>query len=414
MFISASLLKTDPKVFELTQKELERQQHELELIPSENYASKAVLEAMSSVFANKYAEGYVGKRYYGGQVYVDQVEQLAIDRAKKLFGAEHVNVQSLSGAIANIAVFFALLNPGDTILAMALDQGGHLSHGHPLNISGKWFNIVPYMVDPTTHVLDMAEVRRLAHEVKPKLILAGFSSYPRNLDWKEFSDIAKEVGAISMADIAHVAGLIAGGALESPVPHFDIVTTTTHKTLRGPRGAMIMCKESFAKDIDRAVFPGIQGGPHIHQIAAKAVCFEEASRDEFRAYAQSTILNAKTLATELQAQGCKLVTDGTDNHMVLIDVSSFDLSGKAAQDALEMAGLSVNKNVIPYDARKPQDPSGIRIGTPAVTTRGMGTAEMTLIADIIVRALKNHADDHMLLDLKNEVRELALRFPIYS
>ncbi|NVP17967.1 serine hydroxymethyltransferase [Candidatus Gracilibacteria bacterium] len=409
------LEKNDNIIFDLIQKESKRQDDEIELIASENYVSRDVLEANGSILTNKYSEGYPGKRYYAGQEYIDQIENLAISRAKELFGAEYINVQPLSGSPANLAVYLGVLKPGDKVLGLSLDQGGHLSHGHPLNFSGILYEIIPYTLDRQTEIIDMDEVERLALEHKPQMILAGFSAYPRSLDWKRFREIADKVGAILMADIAHIAGLIAGGVLENPVPYCDIVTTTTHKTLRGPRGAIIMSKEKYAPQIARAVFPGVQGGPHENLIAAKAVAFGEALRPEFKEYAKQVVKNAKILAAELINSGFKIVSGGTDNHLILIDVfSSFGVTGKEAEKSLELVGLSTNKNMVPYDTRKALDPSGIRIGTPAATTRGMKEEEMKIIARIFTEAIKNKDDENKLKELKKEVLELCHRFPIYK
>lgn len=409
------LQQKDPILYKLIQQEAQRQDDEIELIASENYVSREVLEANGSILTNKYSEGYPGKRYYAGQEFIDQIENLAISRAKELFWAEYVNVQPLSGSPANLAVYLGVLTPGDTVLWLSLDQGGHLSHGHPLNFSGLLYNIVPYTLDKETEVIDMDEVERLAIEHKPKMILAWFSAYSRNLDWKRFRQIADKVGAILMADIAHIAWLVAGWVLENPVPYCDIVTTTTHKTLRWPRGAIIMSKEKYAKDIARAVFPWVQWGPHENLIAAKAVAFAEALQPDFRQYAQQVVQNAKILATELQSHGFKIVSWGTDNHLVLVDVfGSFWVTGKEAEHALELAGLSTNKNMIPYDPRKPLDPSGIRVGTPAATTRGMKEAEMKIIARIFTEAVVNHKNEQILKSLKQEVLEMCKKFPIYK
>ena len=403
----------DTEVLRLIEKEIKRQKEGLELIASENYVSRAVLSAMGSVLTNKYSEGYPGKRYYGGNEVVDEVESLAIERAKKLFGAEHVNVQPLSGSPANLAVYMALLSPGDKVLGFSLDQGGHLSHGHPLNFSGKLYTIVPYLVEKETEIIDMDEVEKIALREKPKMILAGFSAYSRNMDWKRFKEIADKIGAFTFADIAHVAGLIAGGELESPIPYFDVVSTTTHKTLRGPRGAIIMCKEKFAKDIDRAVFPGVQGGPHDHITAAKAVAFGEAQRPEFREYSKNVIANAKVFAAALMKRGYRIVSGGTDNHIVLVDVfGSKEITGKEAEVALDTVNISVNKNMIPYDTRKPLDPSGVRLGTPAVTTRGLGESDMETVADFIDEALTHRNDAARLAEIKTRVKGFALKFPV--
>jgi glycine hydroxymethyltransferase len=408
-----NLQKQDPKLFDIITRETHRQDTEIELIASENYVSQAVLEVNGSILTNKYSEGYPGKRYYGGNNIIDEVENLAIERAKQLFGAEYVNVQPLSGSPANLAVYLGVLKPGDTVLGFSLDQGGHLSHGHPMNFSWMLYNIVPYFLDRETETIDMDEVERLAMEHKPQMIIAGFSAYSRNLDWKRFREIADKSGSILMADIAHIAGLIAGGILENPVPYCDIVTTTTHKTLRGPRGGMIMSKEKYAKDLARAVFPGVQWGPHENLIAAKAVAFAEALTPEFRAYSKQVVLNAQALAAEFQAQGCKIVSGGTDNHLILLDVyKSFGVTGKDAEKVLEEIGLSTNKNMVPYDERPPMNPSGIRLWTPAATTRGMKEMEMKEIADIIRLALKNKANEDILHWLKNRVLALCEKFPL--
>ncbi len=402
----------DPAVADALRHEEERQSEGLELIPSENYVSQPVLEAMGSIFTNKYSEGYPGKRYYGGQEFVDVVENLAINRAKELFGAEHVNVQPYSGSPANTAVYFALLNFGDTIMGLKLDHGGHITHGLPISFSGKSYKVVAYEVDEVTKRIDMEKVRALAIENKPKLIIAGFSAYSRSLDWKKFREIADEVGAILMADIAHIAGLIAGGALENPVPYCDVVTTTTHKTLRGPRGAMIMCKEKYAKAIDRAVFPGLQGGPHENMIAAKAIAFKEALDPAFKEYSKQTILNAQALSTELMNFGFDIMSGGTDNHLMLIDLTNKNVTGKQAQEALDFAGITVNKNTVPFDKRSPMDPSGIRLGTPAITTRGMKEAEMKWLARVINDVVNNWENAEKLAELKGEVKGVCSKFPV--
>lgn len=407
-----NLKQSDPMIYDLIKREENRQRDGLELIASENYVSSAVLEAMGSVLTNKYSEGYPGKRYYAGNEIIDDVESLAINRAKKLFDAEHVNVQPLSGSPANMAVYFALLNPGDKVMGFSLDQGGHLSHGHPLNFSGRLFEIIPYHVNKKNELVDMNEVEYLAKKHKPKMIIAGFSAYSRDFDWQGFKRIADKIDAITFADIAHVAGLIAGGQLENPVPIFDVVTTTTHKTLRGPRGAIIMCKEKFAKDINRAVFPGIQGGPHDHINAAKAVAFAEALKPSFKTYAKQVIINAQTLANELQKYGFRIISGGTDNHLMLVDMTSKGLSGKEVEIALDKAGLSANKNMIPFDTRKPLDPSGVRLGTPAITTRGMKEKEMIQIAFWINEIVLNYNNDKKLIEIKKQVNSLANRFPI--
>jgi glycine hydroxymethyltransferase len=405
--------KQDPVAFEILRHEEERQKFELELIASENYVSPAVREANGSIFTNKYSEWYPGKRYYAGQEYVDQIENLAIDRAKKLFGAEYVNIQPLSWSPANLAVFLAVLNPGDTILGLSLDQWWHLTHGHPLNFSWKTYKIVPYVLDKETERINMDEVERLAKEEKPKLILAGFSAYSRSLDWQRFREIADSVGAILMADIAHIAWLIAWGVLENPVPYCDIVTTTTHKTLRWPRGAIIMSKERFATDIARAVFPGVQGGPHDHTTLAKAIAFGEALEPSFKDYARQVIDNSIAMSDKFMENGIRVISWGTENHIILLDVfGSLGISGKEAEIALEKVGISCNKNMIPYDTRKPMDPSGIRLGTPAITTRGMKEVATKEVADIIIKALKNHSNDEALAHLKKEVKKLCEHYPL--
>jgi glycine hydroxymethyltransferase len=409
----SALKAYDPATYDAIKLEEKRQSEGMELIPSENYVSLAVLEAMGSVMTNKYSEGYSGKRYYGGQENVDTIENLAIDRAKQLFGAEHVNVQPYSGSPANAAVYFALLNYGDPVLGMKLEHGGHITHGLPISFSGKSYNFAGYGLDKDTGRVNMDEVRKLAHEHKPKMIVAGFSAYSRNLDWKAFKEIADEVGALTMADIAHIAGLIAAGEIDSPVPYFDIVTTTTHKTLRGPRGAMIMCKEKFAKDIDRAVFPGMQGGPHDHIIAGKAVAFKEALEPSFKDYAKQIIKNAQTLANELTGKyGFTIISGGTDNHLMLIDLTNKNITGKQSQVALDKAGITCNKNTIPFETRSPMDPSGLRLGTPAITTRGMKEAEMLKIAGWINDVISNWQDEAKLAALKEEVKNLCVNFPV--
>ncbi|NQV11915.1 serine hydroxymethyltransferase [Candidatus Uhrbacteria bacterium] len=402
----------DPEVAEALELELTRQRNGLEMIPSENFVSEAVLEALGSVSTNKYAEGYPGKRYYGGCQYIDIVEQLAIDRAKEIFGAEHVNVQPLSGAPANIAAYEALLNQGDTILGMDLSHGGHLTHGHPVTQSSKIYNFIRYKTNEEGK-LDLDNLRAMALEHNPKLILIGYSAYSREIDFERVQEIADEIGAMTMADIAHIAGLIAAGEMNNPVPIFDVVTTTTHKTLRGPRGGMIMCKKKHAKAVDRAVFPGLQGGPHENVIAAKAIAFKEAMQPEFKEYARQIKANAKVLELELGSRGFKLMFGGTDNHLLLIDVTSKGVTGHEAETALDKAGITVNKNMIPDDPRKPLDPSGIRLGTPALTTRGMKEAEMKQIADWIDRAIISHDDDGKLGEIKAEVEEMTKDFPLY-
>lgn len=403
----------DPVAYDILIWEENRQKYELELIASENYVSHAVLEANGSILTNKYSEGYPGKRYYAGQEFIDQAENLAIERAKALFGAEYVNVQPLSGSPANLAVFLAVLSPGDTILGLSLDQWGHLTHGHPLNFSGKTYNIVPYLVDKDTERINMDEVERLAKEHHPKLILAGFSAYSRSLDWKRFREIADATGAILMADIAHIAGLVAGKVLENPVPYCDIVTTTTHKTLRGPRGAMIMAKEKYGPDIARAVFPGVQWGPHDHTNFAKAIAFGEALKPEFQTYARQVIDNSIAMSDKFQENNIRVISWGTENHIVLLDVfGSLGITGKEAEHALEKAGISCNKNMIPFDPRKPMDPSGIRLGTPAITTRGMKEDAVREVTSIIIEALKNHQNDEVLEKLRWQVKTLCEAYPI--
>ncbi|MFC1809928.1 serine hydroxymethyltransferase [Patescibacteria group bacterium] len=408
----SALSKTDPKVYDILQKETERQAHGLELIPSENYASAAVMEATGSIFTNKYSEGYPGKRYYGGQEYVDMVEQLAIDRAKELFGVDHANVQPYSGSPANAAVYLGLLEIGDTIMGLKLDHGGHITHGLPISYSGKTFNCIAYEVEKETGRLNLDAIRELAKKHKPKLIITGYTAYPRAIDFKGFKEICDEVGAIGMADIAHIAGLIAGGVHESPVPYFDVITTTTHKTLRGPRGAMIMCKKELAKDIDRAVFPGFQGGPHDNTTAAKAVAFGEALKPEFKDYSAQIVNNARALAAKLTEYGFDLVTGGTDNHLILIDLTNKEIPGKVAQEALDKAGMTLNKNTVPFDPRSPFDPSGIRLGTPALTTRGMKEVEMHQVATFMAKALEKYEDEDHLKKIKGEVKDLCKNFPV--
>jgi glycine hydroxymethyltransferase len=403
----------DPEVYDALQKEKERERGKIVLIASENYVSNAVLEAQGSIFTNKYAEGYPGRRYYGGCEYADRVETLAIKHARELFGAEHVNVQPHSGTQANMAVYFSFLKPGDTILGMSLNQGGHLSHGASVNFSGLLFRSVTYGVDRKTGYIDYDEVRRIAREHNPRMIVAGASAYSRMLDFKAFSDIAKEVGAFFMADIAHIAGLIAAGIHPSPVPYADFVTTTTHKTLRGPRGGMIMCKAEYGKAIDKMIFPGIQGGPLVHVIAAKAVALKEALSGDFKTYQGQIVKNAKRLGSELSKKGFQIVSGGTDNHLMLVDLSGAYITGKEAEEALDIAGITVNKNTVPYDSRPPAITSGIRLGTPCVTTRGMGEEEMTEIADIISNVLKNSKNPDEIKRLNQRVKTLCERFPIY-
>jgi glycine hydroxymethyltransferase len=409
-----NLRYTDPEVFDAIKKEMERERRNIVLIASENYASPSVLEAQGSVFTNKYAEGYPGKRYYGGCEYADIIETLAVERAKKLFGAEHVNVQPHSGSQANMAVFFSVLKPGDTILSMSLSHGGHLSHGASVNFSGNLYKSISYGVSKDTGYIDYDNVRSLALEHNPKMILVGASAYSRIIDFKVFSDIAKEVGAYLMADIAHIAGLVATGLHPSPVPYADFVTTTTHKTLRGPRGGMIMCKTERAKAIDKTVFPGIQGGPLVHVIAAKAIALKEALGHEFREYQMKVIKNARRLSEELVRRGFKIISGGTDNHMMLVDLRGKEITGKETEEALDKARITVNKNVIPYEERPASITSGIRLGTPCVTTRGMGEEEMTEIADIISSVIENNKDADAIASLLKRVDILCEKFPLYS
>lgn len=402
----------DKEVSQAMQNELERQRNGLEMIPSENFVSEAVLAALGSIATNKYAEGLPGKRYYGGCVNIDVIESLAIERAKKLFGAEHVNVQPHSGAPANNAVYAALLQPGDTVLGMDLSHGGHLTHGHPVTDAAKRYNFLRYKTT-ADGTIDYEEIEKLAREHKPKMILVGYSAYTREIDYARIATIAAEVGALTMADIAHIAGLIAAGEMNNPVPLFDVVTTTTHKTLRGPRGGMIMCKEIHAKAINKSVFPGLQGGPHENNIAAKAVAFGEASQPEFKEYAKRIRANAKKLSAELADRGFTLMFGGTDNHLLLIDVSSKNVTGAQAEAALDHAGITVNKNMIPNDPRGPMDPSGIRLGTPAITTRGLNVEHMPIIAEWIDRAILNHTDPDTLQQIATEVQTLMQQFPLY-
>jgi len=406
------LTSVDPEIAAAIRQEARRQEEGLELIASENVVSRAVREATGSVMTNKYAEGYPGKRYYGGCEFVDVAESLAIERAKQLFGAEHANVQPHSGAQANMSVYVAMLKPGDTILGMNLAHGGHLTHGHPLNFSGKFFNIVPYGVRKEDEVLDYDELERLAREHRPRMIVVGASAYPRHFDFARIRSVAKEVGALVMADMAHIAGLVAAGAHPSPVPHADFVTTTTHKTLRGPRGGMVLCRAEFAKELDRAVFPGVQGGPLMHVIAGKAVCFREALTAEFRAYQHQIVANAKRLAQAIASAGFRLVSGGTDNHLMLVDVFTRGITGKAAEAALGRAGITVNKNAIPFDQNPPMTASGIRIGTPVVTTRGMGESEMDAIARLITRTLAAPDDAATAASVRTEVEALCRAFPL--
>ena len=410
---SRSLAEADPEIAAAIDNEVQRQQQGLELIASENFVSEAVLEAAGSVFTNKYAEGYPGRRYYGGCEFVDVVERLAIDRAKQLFGAEHVNVQPHSGTQANIAVYLTVLNQGDTILGMDLSHGGHLTHGHPLNFSGRTYNVVAYGVRKDDETIDYEQMERLAAEHKPKLIICGASAYSRTIDFERIAAIAHAADALVMADIAHIAGLVATGLHPSPVPHCDFVTTTTHKTLRGPRAGMIMCKENYAKDLDRTVFPGTQGGPLVHIIAAKAVSFKEALAPEFKAYQQQIVLNAKALAAAVADAGFRVVSNGTDNHLFLLDVFSKGVTGKVAEKALESALITVNKNTIPFDTNPPLVASGIRIGTPALTTRGMRESEMREVANLLAEVLNAPEDESVRQHVREGVVALTSRFPLY-
>jgi len=417
------LSSVDPQIAGLIDEETQRQREGLELIASENYVSEAVLQAMGSALTNKYSEGYPGKRYYGGNQVVDKIESLAIERAKALFNAEHANVQSHAGSQANFAVYLALCKPGDTILAMDLAHGGHLTHGSPVNFSGKLYNIVPYGVRPSDHLVDMDQVRALALEHKPQMILAGFSAYPRKLDFAAFAEIAKEVNAYLFVDMAHVAGLVAAKLYPDPIPHADVVSTTTHKTLRGPRGAMILCKtndrldpegkKNLAQKIDSAVFPGSQGGPLDHVIAAKAVAFREAAQPSFVDYQQRVLKNAQAMAETFLAEGGRLVSGGTDNHLLLLDVTAWNVGGKEAEQWLEGVGISANKNMIPFDARKPMDPSGIRLGTPAITTRGFDEEATRETARLIAKLLKSKNDPAVAAEVASRVRELADAHPLY-
>jgi glycine hydroxymethyltransferase len=413
-YIEKYVLPVDPELAEYIAGEEKRQLDKIELIASENFVSRAVMAAQGSVLTNKYAEGYPGKRYYGGCEWVDKVEELARERAKAIFGAEHANVQPHSGAQANTAVYFALVNPGDTILGMNLSHGGHLTHGSPVNISGKYYNFVAYGVDKETERINYDEVLRIARETRPKLIVAGASAYPCIIDFERFGYIAKEVGALFMVDMAHIAGLVAAGLHPNPVPHADIVTTTTHKTLRGPRGGMILCKAPYAQAIDKAIFPGIQGGPLMHVIAAKAVSFKEAMEPMFKAYQEQILKNAKVLADSLKEKGFRLVSGGTDNHLMLLDMRSKEMTGKEAEGLLDEAGVTVNKNTIPFDPQSPFVTSGIRIGTPAVTTRGMKEPEMKTIAEIIDLVITYRGQEDKLEKARKLVKELTGAFPLVA
>ncbi|MFC1678323.1 serine hydroxymethyltransferase [Patescibacteria group bacterium] len=407
-----NLAQEDNEIYKEILAEEKRQSEEMEMIASENYASRAVMEAMATVLTNKYSEGYPGKRYYGGNQVIDKVEELAIDRAKKLFDAEHVNVQPLSGSPANAAVYFAFLHPGDKVLGLKLDHGGHLSHGHKVNFSGILYNFVQYEVDSKTGKINMDEVRKIALEEKPKMIVAGYSAYSREVEWQKFKDIADEVGAYTFADIAHTAGLIAGKQMDNPTPIFDVVTTTTHKTLRGPRGAIIMCKKEFSDQVDKAVFPGLQGGPHDHITAAKAVSFGEALRPEFKDYAKQVISNAATLAQEFIKLGYEVISGGTDNHLMVVNMAGKGLGGKDAEVILDRVGISVSRSTIPNDPNPPMNPSGVRFGTPAITTRGMEEEEIKLIAKWIDGAIKNKENIAYLDNIKKEVKKLCIQFPL--
>jgi len=408
------LFNSDPEIFEAIYKEVKRQHENLELIASENFVSQAVLSSLGTPLTNKYAEGYPGKRYYGGCEFVDVAEELARERAKKLFNAEHANVQPHSGTQANMSVYFAVLEPGDTILSMELSHGGHLSHGSPVSFSGKLYNIVYYGVKKDTETIDFDMVRDLARKHKPKLIVTGYSAYPRKIDFEKFREIADEVGAYLMADIAHIAGLVATGFHPSPVETADFVTSTTHKTLRGPRGAFILTKEKYKKIIDKAVFPGTQGGPLMHVIASKAVCFKEAMSEEFKVYQEQIVKNARALADTLKEEGARLVSEGTDNHLMLVDLRPFKITGKKAEKLLGNVNITVNKNTIPFDPEKPFVASGIRLGTPALTTRGMKEEEMRVVGKLIARVLKNPENESILNEVKKEVLSLCERFPLYA
>nr|WP_269464919.1 serine hydroxymethyltransferase [Kiritimatiella glycovorans] len=407
-----ALYDTDPEVYSGVRAEDRRQEENLELIASENMASRAVRQAQSSRMTNKYAEGYPGKRWYNGCECVDEIERLAIDRAREIFGGEHVNVQPHSGSAANMAAYFSVLEPGDTMLAMSLAEGGHLTHGHPMNFSGRFFNIVPYGVDEKTEQIDYDRLAELASEHKPKMIVAGASAYSRLIDFKRLRAIADDVGAYLTVDMAHIAGLVAAGCHPNPVPYAEFVTTTTHKTLRGPRGGMVLCREAFAKEVDRQVFPGIQGGPLMHTIAAKAVCFHEALQPEFKTYQQQVVRNAQELAAALQEQGIRIVSGGTDNHLMLADLTSVEISGKDAANALDKASITVNKNSIPFDGKSPFVTSGIRLGTPAVTTRGMGPEQMREIAGLIADLLQNASDRKTIAHVREKVLHMTSQYPL--
>jgi glycine hydroxymethyltransferase len=409
-----ALWETDPEIAYAVYGEIKRQSETLEMIASENFVSAAVLEAMGNVMTNKYAEGYPHKRYYGGCTFVDEAEDLARDRAKELFGCDHVNVQAHSGTQANMAVYFAVLKPGDTMFGMNLSHGGHLSHGHPVNFTGKMYNVVQYGVHPETETIDYDVLAELAAEHKPKLIMIGASAYPRIIDFKKFREVCDDCGAVMVVDIAHIAGLVAAGIHPSPTPYADVVTTTTHKTLRGPRGGMVMCTEEWAKEIDKSVFPGSQGGPFMHIIAAKAVCFKEAMSDGFKSYQEQIVANAKKLADTLAEEGLRIVSGGTDTHLMLVDMRPFGLTGKVAEARLEEAGITVNKNTIPFDPEKPFVTSGVRIGTPALTTRGMKEPEMEEIGRLIAGVLKDVENDDVVAKTLSAVKDLCDRFPLYA
>ncbi|MFA5108584.1 MAG: serine hydroxymethyltransferase [Candidatus Micrarchaeia archaeon] len=405
--------KSDPQIWELYKKELTRQENGLELIPSENYASLDVMAASGGVLTNKYSEGYPAKRYYGGNEYVDQIENLAIERVKKIFGAQHANVQPHCGSSANMAVYYALLERGDKIMGLNLSEGGHLTHGLPVNFSGKYYDVIPYNLNPQTHLLDYDEIARIADEKKPKLIIAGYTAYPRKIDFVKFSKIAKSCGAYLHVDMAHIAGLIAGKVHSDPVPYADVISSTTHKTMRGPRGAFILCKEEYAKLIDKAVFPGLQGGPFENQIMARAVCFNEAMQPSFAKYAKQIVSNSQALASALSDLGANLITGGTDNHLMLIDLRSLKLTGKEAQIALDESGITVNKNTIPADPQSPFITSGIRLGTPALTTRGMKEEQMHSVANLIFEVLSHPCDSAIKAKVKKDVKKLTSDFVVY-
>ena len=412
--MEARLSAVDPAVSGLIEKEFARQRTHIELIASENFVPRAIMESLGSILTNKYAEGYPHKKYYGGCEFVEQIEEIAIERAKKLFGADHANVQPHSGSPANQAAYFTAMNPGDTMLAMRLDQGGHLSHGHPLNFTGRMYNIVSYGVNAETEMIDYDEVQRLSREARPKVIVCGASAYPRKIDFARFRQIADEVGALLVTDMAHIAGLVAGGCHENPTPHSHFVTSTTHKTLRGPRGAFVLCTEEYAKDLDRTVFPGIQGGPLMHAIAAKATCFDLAARDDFKEYAKQVVSNARALSLALQERGFRIVSGGTDNHLMLVDLRPKKITGKLAENLLGEAGITTNKNAIPFDPEKPMVTSGLRFGTAAVTTRGMKETEMVIVADAIDDVLSAPDDAALRKATKSKMAELGAAFPLYE